>query len=646
MASIVLTYIVGFSLLLALAAPFFTFATVRLPKYSRGQTVILSILSVYLIQHIGWMSMQAAGILTYGAWMGVTVGASAASALGFAAFSNIRGAQYKNAFSGLWHDIRAVIARAPLLSALLGALLTFIFIRMIALPEAMADALTYHIMKAVIPLTLPGWPMPELQQYLLTDAVRAYPGFANMLSAWWMGLPFGGMDVNEGGNFATYLLGFIALYTLSRRIGGSVTGGLLTGLTYLITPLAIHLGTSGYVDLTAAAMPLCALCFVGQRGTDKERFIAALMIGIGIGLGVAARYSMLSTAALVGVGALGAFIYQSWGRLRLDTLMIVAQIVIIGIVAMLCGLPQYVHNWLVSDNPLYPHELTVGPLHFSGYYPAWLNASGAYTAFIEKPFLAKPEWMQLWLNWMDTANITWKIYLWHGYTHPTWGNALSWLVLPAAVSVVLFSRHRLFMMALMVLSFGFLISIPYAMPAYRFHLWAGLVLYPAVALLWDMARTHKAAAIAMLSYMMVFFVIPQSIMIAPNNLGDHMQNLIRDPSQGDWRAVYAEDRVQLATHDRPPGWSIDVGPEGVLYNAFYVYRRTDPFAETVWWEMRAPLDQSVARQGQDEPGLLILCANKSWCPQLAADPHYVMLTSGEDRSLYATRTSFNKAVSP
>ena len=519
-------------------------------------------------------------------------------------------------------------------------LVAFALLRAILVPETVSDSFRYHIIKAVLPF-LQG-DLPHLAGYPL---VEGYPPFGEIWSSWWVQFP-GGMTLNSAGSFFLYLYGSLAVYAVSRRLNAERRFALLAANCFLVTPMMVAQGTSGYVDLAAAA-PILATFAVLPRGR-RDLLFCSIGAGVLLGLAIGTRYNQLAAIPMVVV----THFVNGWLRVREEQeagskrrfflkRLLLQGLLPLTLASLLIGGHTYIKNWLLYDNPVYPNALKMGPINWQGPYGEQRNASGAYMGLLHERFKAKSRFEQLWDNLRDDSNFHWHRLFWAGFVRPWWGNVMLWALLPATLFTLLFSR-RGWMAVLVCWAALFVASIPFAGAAPRFHLLAGLLLYPSIGLAGTALAQGRQSWAA--SGFTIFVVAAILVPNAAANVGinfarnyfDSVRNFTGDPS-----AFKIKDPAILAGFRRKPGVHLTVGPTRGTNEFFYMFQREKPTSSPVNWIRTKPFEEVREDLLEREETDLVICyefrnqRRKGWCSELAKYPRdFVLLWKGEDYQLY------------
>lgn len=308
-----------------------------------------------------------ASLVTLGALHAITpAGLAACSALGWlAASGGTREASPPSPVRTLVAMIRAQPAGGALL--VLAAALTAVNLAWAALsPVQLWDDFSYHFVM----------PIEWAQHRTLVAPWIAfgnhsptfYPKNAELLLTWAF------VPVRELGHLTCVTALFlpalaVVLADLARRLGAGAGAALaVAGLT-LLSPVAIDLLPSGYVDLPLAflfAAIVRALLRLRERPAAGGLLELAVAVGLFVGtkvLAVAYLVTLLAPAALVALWPLRARL-RDLGARRLLGGLAVGLALVLGL-----GGWWYLRNWVETGNPLFPMIVEVGGVRlFDGAY--------------------------------------------------------------------------------------------------------------------------------------------------------------------------------------------------------------------------------------------------------------------------------------
>ena len=247
------------------------------------------------------------------------------------------------------------LAVAPLVVAA-GAALTAAVLAAYWLPVWQWDALGYHLPYVNFALVAHGWDgVPEDMPYVSTYphvietfviALRAMLPDDRLVDL--AQVPFG-------------LVGAAAAAGIARRMGAPRPEALAAGAAWLVVPAVFLQLPTDYVDVGSAAWLLVAIYFVLSAAqadaAHVPRFVAVggLALGLFLGSKPSAPMATVIVLALLAMLAVRASAARS-------------AVAALGLVALFGG-GAFLANTLHHGNPVWPVEVTLGPLHLRGTSP-------------------------------------------------------------------------------------------------------------------------------------------------------------------------------------------------------------------------------------------------------------------------------------
>jgi len=230
-------------------------------------------------------------------------------------------------------------------------------------PPYVWDAITYHLSSVAY------WLQAGKIHLIDTPVSRSniYPMNVELFFLW--NVIFLGNDVLvDLSQFFFALLGLLAIYALTRKIGVSPESSLAASAVFFFTPLILIQSKTCQTDLAAAVLFLIALNFIFQYGKDSQ--ISHLFIsGVASGLLMGAK----STGPIL-VFCLYLYLLINWIRghskkskpagtiLRKDGLPVYVRFIVNNLYFLvpvfILGSYWYLRNWVYFNNPV-GHELKI-----------------------------------------------------------------------------------------------------------------------------------------------------------------------------------------------------------------------------------------------------------------------------------------------
>jgi len=218
-------------------------------------------------------------------------------------------------------------------------------------PPTGYDALGFHA-----PLGIFLWQDGNLDAFL-DRAVGywplAHPGAANL----WFGLLqiAGGESLSNLGQLPFALLASSAVNAFTRRLGLGRGAGLLSAAAFLLMPVVVIQSGMQLTDVAGAAflMITTALCSAPIASWTKSRLA---LVGLGLGLAVTTKLSLIPGVVGVGVFVLGAVLWRLRKRNTIRPSPGIC-IVIISLAFFAVTAPWWIRNIVHYGNPVYPASL-------------------------------------------------------------------------------------------------------------------------------------------------------------------------------------------------------------------------------------------------------------------------------------------------
>ena len=234
----------------------------------------------------------------------------------------------------------------------------------LVVPPYSWDSLTYH-------LTFPTeWMKKGVIQIIPTpfgDQAPAYSPANGEIFFLWLMLPMGSDLFARVGGLPFYLLSALSIYLITRRVGASGKGAVLSASLFLITPSIMRHAATPEVDLVALFYFLAATYFLILYLEDRNPRALALA-SMAIGLYLSSKYVALAFAPLLILLAIYAIFFQARKLRRPQLSLRDAGIFFAGLLTFASF--WYVRNLIVTGCPTYPMSFELGGLTlFQGAYP-------------------------------------------------------------------------------------------------------------------------------------------------------------------------------------------------------------------------------------------------------------------------------------
>jgi hypothetical protein len=260
-------------------------------------------------------------------------------------------------------------------------------------PPANWDSLNYH-------LTFPVERYKNERLLLVITpfadmATTYYPINTELVFLWFL-LPLGSITISDVAQAPFVLGGFIAAYSVGRALGFDTRAALWSGILSLFIPMFMINGALwSYNDVAMGTSFVIALYFT-LIFVKETTTIHALLCGISSGLFIGTKgVSVIFAIPLI----LYAWIYVAVKSIRSSKLVPLSVIFAYIVPIVLLGGHTYIRNWIITGNPVYPFNITVGST------VVWLGhvSAGQYhnIPFHEFNFLKtfyNPGYLPCWLS--------------------------------------------------------------------------------------------------------------------------------------------------------------------------------------------------------------------------------------------------------
>ncbi len=271
-------------------------------------------------------------------------------------FSNLR--NFRASISGLFTNKIILFC----FSCLLGFGLIKVIVNLVNPPFGW-DCLNYHFTFPVewlkhgtldIPITISDDPSPSY-----------YPINGSLIFLWLM-LPLRNVFLADLGQVPFFILAFMAIYGISRKLGVSRELSFYASALFLIMPNVFKQLEIAYVDVMFTAFFLCGLNFLIALYRNFS-FSNIMLSSISLGLFLGTKTS----AVVYGVPLLFllvAAVIRNFSKVK-PAKILFSLLLFIVIVALLGGF-TYIRNFILTGNILYPAEIKIfGKLIFKGVMP-------------------------------------------------------------------------------------------------------------------------------------------------------------------------------------------------------------------------------------------------------------------------------------
>jgi len=243
--------------------------------------------------------------------------------------------------------------RWPLRVMRILAALAFVILIVLAgaLPPVRYDELAYHL------------PMVAAmrQDHSLLFAPMNRPtidGYPKHVEIWFFHVleAFGSDRWVEVAQLPFALVGMLGVYTLARRFGAAKPSAALAAWFFPFSPVVLSQLRTAYVDVAASSLIVASTALARIAARDRDK-VALGAFGAALGLTIGSKGSGPMYALLVGA----AFII--WLRAESVPWRMITRISLpVGAGAVLLGASNFVKDWFVYGNPLYPMQVRLGPL--------------------------------------------------------------------------------------------------------------------------------------------------------------------------------------------------------------------------------------------------------------------------------------------
>ena len=216
------------------------------------------------------------------------------------------------------------------------------------------DSLNYHFTFAVEWLKHGNLEIPIT---ISDDFAPSYYPINGSLFFLWLIFPFKNVFLADLGQVPFFILAFLAIYGISRKLGINRKFSLCAAVLFLLIPNVFKQLKVAYVDVMVAALFLVCVNYLFLL-TEKFSWKNALVYSASLGLLLGTKTIALPYSGLLFIP----FIYLCLKNINKPRLIIIS----IFIVVILGGF-TYIRNFLETGNPLYPLDFNLwGKVIFKG----------------------------------------------------------------------------------------------------------------------------------------------------------------------------------------------------------------------------------------------------------------------------------------
>lgn len=208
------------------------------------------------------------------------------------------------------------------------------------------DSLNYHFTFPVEWLKHGNLDMPIT---VFDDPSPSYYPINGSLFYLWLILPFKSVFLADLGQAPFFILSFIAVYSVSRKIGMDRDFSLLATALFLLTPNFFKQLEIAYVDVMVAGLFLAGAHTLFLL-KEEFSYVNVLLFGISLGLLIGTK----TIALAYGLILLLPFIYLSLKHIRKSYLLL-----FFIVPAVVLGGYSYLRNFLGTGNPFYPLDFNL-----------------------------------------------------------------------------------------------------------------------------------------------------------------------------------------------------------------------------------------------------------------------------------------------
>ncbi len=356
--------------------------------------------SINLLIYLFLAMFISSGIIALAGFLGLldAVSLTAFSLIGLSLYALIPSAR-RGCLDGV-HDFQKFLrslrawweALPPWVRWALGVFVIYSSIRFVflvwSLPPFVWDSLTYHL------TNIAHWIQSGRIELFDTPVARIYSPANYELFTTWFAVFLRHDAFVEASGIPAYVLAFVAVYAIARRIKLRSWSSLLGAMAYVSTPALILSTTGTKNDPIMAALYLTCLAIVLDISRKREKEERARFLGPFIVLVLILLYALGTKTymlhlgpGIVVVGVLATWYEKSCGNwlrvarafmdgLRERRIAFNALLLILIVSALFLGAFWYIRNWNLTGNPFYPYGVSFGETQVVS------NDSGTGTAAI------------------------------------------------------------------------------------------------------------------------------------------------------------------------------------------------------------------------------------------------------------------------
>lgn len=260
----------------------------------------------------------------------------------------------------------SIFASSPL-RLFASSIILFSFLLSLLRPPTGQDGLAYHL-----PFALHYWNngLGSLPITPFAGNLSYFPATAELIQALFIGIPHSDILANLPQTLA-WLGSLLLVYFLIKKLGNK-DNALIALLMACLIPEYLFQATSSYVDIIYGFFLLLAIFW----GLEKDNW-RTIGSGTALGLALGCKYFAVLQVVIVVIILL---VYRFRGIKALFK-----DILIIGLLCLLVGGYWYVRNWVLTGNPFYPAQVSLGGfVLFSGSSGFFNTSQGQDTKILEQ----------------------------------------------------------------------------------------------------------------------------------------------------------------------------------------------------------------------------------------------------------------------
>lgn len=224
--------------------------------------------------------------------------------------------------------------------------------------------------------------------------ITGYPEVGELLILWpalWLHHAW----LSDGVQYAFLVFGAVATYSLGRKLCFARDACLWGATAWAYTPIVVLQARSAHVDLMVAALFLIGLNFVVMRPSS---WLATGLVAASAGLLGGIKYGALIYSAVL--GALWFWIVGRPTLRRMKTRRWLIYVVL-WVVVSAVGWAWYTISAARYGNPVWPLDISVGPVHLAGPLTIQWQDGNMHTPL---EIIGLPKWQQFVPVWLEIDN--------------------------------------------------------------------------------------------------------------------------------------------------------------------------------------------------------------------------------------------------